>query len=247
MGIMRDDMMQMYFKGYSLIPLQYNSKKPHINWRPYIDRVPSYDEYKRWADAGLFATGYGIVTGKVSGISVLDVDIKSGGLDSLAEHDVSILDEYTWVVDTPNGRHYYYQYDARAKQGQARFGKGVDIRNDGGFVVGPGSRVGDQEYKWAYEMNPTHLEKPSPAPEWLLQATGNRVDKELVTFEDIIRDGQRNKMLSSLAGKLYAARLPSGVVYGAMEYINRNYTETPVEEDELQYIWKSIGRYHDNK
>ena len=46
----------------------------------------------------------------------------------------------TTTVETPSGGlHLYYKYDARLKQTQG-FGKiDIDIRNDGGQVVGPGS------------------------------------------------------------------------------------------------------------
>jgi hypothetical protein len=86
------------------------------------------------------------------------------------------------------------------------FGEGVDIRNDGGFVVGPG---------------------------------------ELVTFGEVIRNGERNKKLASLAGTLYSKEFPNGVVLGVLEYVNQNYTDTPIEREELENIVRSIARYHE--
>lgn len=243
---MREEMVWAYRQGFSLIPLRPDSKKPAVDWGTYIHRIPTAEEYRSWAEKGLFKTGYGIVTGKVSGITVLDVDIRSGGLESLQEHDVSILDEYTWLVDTPNGRHLYYKYSPRAKQGQAIFGEGVDIRNDGGFVVGPGSRVGDKEYTWAMEHSPQEVQLSDP-PEWLLQGPGRRVDKELVRFNEPIREGGRNKKLASLCGTLLAKEFPLGVVRGVMEYVNENYVEPPVDRKELETIMSHVKKTADER
>jgi hypothetical protein len=233
-----------YLKGYALIPLKDNEKIPATWWKPYIDRKPTDEEYKKWKEQGLFSTGYGIVTGKVSGISVLDIDMPKG-MDNLAKHDLNVLDLYTWQVDTPNGRHYYFKYDELAKQGQAVFGDGVDIRNDGGFVVGPGSMVDSNFYLWAFDYGPNDVIL-SLMPEWMKKGSGNRVDKDLVTFEGIIRNGERNKKLASLAGTLFNKEFPSGVVRGVLEYINQNYTDTPVDKVELDNIVRSIARYHGN-
>ena len=87
-----------------------------------------------WGDA----TGFGIQTVKRSGVTVIDVDKPSrewfdkfwaqSGLQSTA------------TVETPSGGlHLYYKYDPRLKQTQG-FGKiDIDIRNDGGLIVAPGS------------------------------------------------------------------------------------------------------------
>lgn len=250
---MREQMMEMYFKNYSLIPLKRNSKKPAVSWEPYISRVPTYDEYKEWADAGLFATGYGIVTGRISGISVLDVDFKSGGMESLAEKDIHIEDIFTWTVDTPNGRHYYFQYDKAARQGVDRIGAGIDIRNDGGFVVGPGSQVGEGKiYKWAHEFGPQDVEL-APAPKWLLEAPGNRIDKPLTDFSTIVKSGERNNMLASLGGyivkDLSRKRVPFDVaitcVRGTLREVNAIHMETPLEDKEVDSIVRSVSRYYE--
>src|SRR5690606_24844202 len=45
----------------------------------------------------------------------------------------------TYCAETPNGGcHFYYQYDPSLLQVQAT-GTGIDVRNDGGYVVGGGS------------------------------------------------------------------------------------------------------------
>lgn len=243
---MREEMVWAYQNGFSLIPLKEDSKKPAVSWANYIHRKPTREEYAQWAELGLFKTGYGIVTGSVSGISVVDVDFKHGGMDSLAEHDIDILSVFTWMVDTPNGRHYYFKYDKAARQGADRFGVGVDIRNDGGFVVGPGSTVEGKPYKWAFEHSPQEVELQA-LPNVFKQAPGNRVDREIVSFNEPIREGGRNTKLASLCGTLLAKEFPLGVVRGVMEYVNSNYVEPPVDDDELETIMRHVKKTADER
>ena len=84
------------------------------------------------------ATGFGIQTGKRSGVTVIDVD----------KPDREWFDKFwaqsglapTMTVETPSGGlHLYYKYDARLKQTQGFAGVSIDIRNDGGLIVAPGS------------------------------------------------------------------------------------------------------------
>ena len=73
-------------KGYSVIPLRVGDKRPAISWSEYQKRKPTEDEVKgwwaQWPDANI-----ALVTGAVSGLWVLDVDVKGGakGGESLAE------------------------------------------------------------------------------------------------------------------------------------------------------------------
>src|SRR5215467_2731793 len=59
-------------RGWSIVPLQPRSKVPAIKWEPYQRRLATIDEIETW----FTEPGYnvGIVTGKLSGIFVVDVD-----------------------------------------------------------------------------------------------------------------------------------------------------------------------------
>lgn len=111
--------------GFSVIPL--NGKIPAIEWKEYQTRYPTEQELEQWfADD---TKNIGIVTGKISGITVVDVDAKSGGLETLKTLGLPV----TWTVKTGGGGwHYYYQYCEEAHQ-TAGIYQGIDIRNDGGL------------------------------------------------------------------------------------------------------------------
>src|ERR1035437_2364729 len=114
--------------GISVIAVGKN-KIPLTPWKEFMLRVAAPEEIKKWftdfPDAQL-----GIVTGKISGITV--VDIEFGG-------DPSFLPQNTSIIKTGGGGwHYYYSYEAGV-QNSARIRPLVDIRGEGGYVVAPPS------------------------------------------------------------------------------------------------------------
>lgn len=86
--------------------------------------------------------GYGILTGAVSGIWVLDTDVKPeqgiNGEDRLAELGGV---PRTFTVATPSGGfHRYYKHPGfPVKTSGNEIAPGVDVRGEGGFVVAPES------------------------------------------------------------------------------------------------------------
>ncbi|GMF66099.1 unnamed protein product [Phytophthora lilii] len=79
---------------------------------------------------------WGIQTGKRSGITVIDVDIKKNknGMDSLLDADIDLDDYQTYKVRTcSGGYHYYFKYGERFRT-SADVLRGVDVRNDNGCV-----------------------------------------------------------------------------------------------------------------
>ena len=113
--------------------------------------------------------GFGIATGKRSSIWVLDVDPKSGGVDTLAalEQANSPLPKTISVVTGSKGLHFYFKYPGPEYRNTAgALGAGLDTRGDGGYVVGPGSlHKSGRRYTW--QNGPASVELAS-APEWLL-------------------------------------------------------------------------------
>lgn len=87
----------------------------------------------------------GILTGKPSGVVVVDVDKKNGGLEYWEEL-VNTYDDLptTFTVQTGGGgRHYYFDYDERTQtlrnSSRSIDKKGIDLKTNGGQVVFPGS------------------------------------------------------------------------------------------------------------
>ncbi|TXH50789.1 MAG: bifunctional DNA primase/polymerase, partial [Desulfurellales bacterium] len=85
----------------------------------------------------------GLVTGEISGITVIDVDIGDGkfGAESWAEAIKDHGEPQTLMAQTGSGGlHVVFQYNSALKTASNVLGKGVDCRNDGGYIVAAPSR-----------------------------------------------------------------------------------------------------------
>ncbi len=129
------------------------------------------------ADANL-----GIATGLVSGIWVLDVDVKDGarGLESFAEleSEYGPLPATLKCITASGGFHLYFLHPGDGKIGnRAAVRSGIDVRGDGGYVVAPPSVVNMQPYYWVNENQVI-----AEAPTWLLQLVRGAASKTAVAL-----------------------------------------------------------------
>lgn len=114
--------------------------------------------------------GYGVKTGAAprgSGVFVVDLD----GDEAIAAFAAMGDCPETFTVETPRGWHLYFPVpDFPVRSSAGILAKGVDIRGEGGFVVGPGSphRSG-KTYVLTNDVD------PAPAPDWLIDWLRSRV------------------------------------------------------------------------
>lgn len=109
-----------------------------------------------------------IVTGELSGLTVIDIDIGEGkfGADSWAEAIKDHGEPDTLMSQTGSGgMHVLFQYNSALKTASNVLGKGIDSRNDGGYIVAPPSmhRTGNK-YSWINKETelailPAHLSR----------------------------------------------------------------------------------------
>ena len=179
-------------RGFSIFPLAPNSKIPLPGSQGFKDSFNDYDKARdTWYDNPQY--NIGIATGEVSNLTVIDLDGEQG-LKSFEEIK-HLFPMEPMVVKTPGGYHLYFEYNPGFHSG-AGFLPGVDVRNDGGYVVAPGSIVTDPEkgynqapYKILRDVTPKSIEN---VPEMFLKHT--RKDK-------VDSDGNTsNKTFSELLG-----------------------------------------------
>ena len=111
--------------------------------------------------------GYGIQTGAFNGIFVVDLDKKPdrSGIDALLElAQGRPIPETTGVITPTGGVHLYFRLPPNVYVPCSRgaLGPGIDVRGEGGYVVGPGS---------PHKNGGIYQEVPHPladAPDWLL-------------------------------------------------------------------------------
>ncbi len=110
----------------------------------------------------------GVPTGAKSGFFALDIDNKPGGANGFewlaemeAEHGPL---PQTARVTSPNGGLHIYFRHVDGVRNRGALGAGVDIRGEGGYVIGPGSVMHDgRSYRWVDDTR-----EIADAPPWLL-------------------------------------------------------------------------------
>lgn len=188
---------------------QCNAAGKHPRIRGWVEAATTDPDQIRqwwtmWPDSNV-----SIVTGRKSGIFVIDIDIKGGGFDSLEEYER--LSQYglpkTLTATTGSGgRHLFYAYPPGATIGTGvGWLPGVDIRSDGGQVVAPPSpHKSGAFYTWTDGWN----EGPANPPDELVAAlqSGTKRDRsDLPSASDILAgvpEGQRNETLFRWACQL---------------------------------------------
>jgi putative DNA primase/helicase len=98
-----------------------------------------------WPDANI-----GLPTGGSSGLVVLDIDFRSGGLESLKalEKRKGALPA-TLESLTGNGLHLFYRCPEVLVKNRVGFLPGIDVRGEGGYVVVPPSlHANGRRYEW---------------------------------------------------------------------------------------------------
>ena len=91
-------------RGWSIFPLKSRSKLPAVrSWLDYQKRMLTVDELEQWFSTPSYNVA--IVTGKISGIFVVDLD-SPAAVAWAAEH----LPPCDLRVRTAKGIHYYFPY-----------------------------------------------------------------------------------------------------------------------------------------
>ncbi|NMC31566.1 MAG: hypothetical protein GYA36_03765 [Veillonellaceae bacterium] len=108
--------------------------------------LPVADAVEVFRDRYGSRNNVGVLTGPVSGILVIDVDPRSGGLETLASWEAEhgplpkTLTVHTGRFGDVRGQHLYFRYpDFEIGNKVGSIGQGIDVRGKGGVVVAPGS------------------------------------------------------------------------------------------------------------
>lgn len=158
-------------RGWALFPVK--GKKP-LTLHGYKDATKDpaqiFQLWSQWPEANI-----GVVTGKISGIVVLDEDNKNdkNGAESLR----LLLEEYGPLPDTlmsatvSNGRHYVFRSPAASVRSKKGFREGLDFLAEGSYFVAPPSRIGEKSYEWTVQS------EIAECPAWLA-AVGQETEEE---------------------------------------------------------------------
>jgi hypothetical protein len=154
--------------GWSVIPAPVGAKRSLVAWKGWQATQPDRHMWKVWAERWP-RCNLAVITGRLSGIVVVDVDPRHGGLDSLArlEREHGELPETATVLTPSGGRHLYYAHPGGGRVANVQnstAAPGIDLRGDGGLALLPPSRRADgQRYEWW--MGPAQV---VPLPGWVV-------------------------------------------------------------------------------
>lgn len=206
---------------------------------------------------------YGILTGKISGIAVIDIDNHNGvsGADNLKEfcekYDIELTDTKT-VMTPSGGLHLYYNLpekynDVQFIQNHKEL-EGVDFQTHGRYVVGWGSTI--EGIKYEVIDNSPIADLP---PKWLEMFTDKTIQKKNKKRErkwtanllgDIIAgadEGGRNNWITQMIGKLFATGLEHEEVWVWSQYVNQIGCNPPLDGTELKRTYDSVKKREERR
>jgi hypothetical protein len=244
-------------RGIPVFPLKPRGKLP-LTVRGFKDATTDERQIRawwdRWSDANI-----GIPTGAGT-FSVVDVDAKSGGHESLAH----LIGAFGEIPETPlsltggGGFHYCFQPAAGFRNSAGRLGQGIDTRGDGGYIVAPPSvHESGRPYSWEGDHDFFELSL-APLPDWLHPERAKPLPKlaagnlgEVFTpgppkaDGSPVKEGGRNNAAASLAGQYITKGMS---LHEVMRYLSEwNQTnQPPLGDDELARTVASVARTHAN-
>lgn len=188
-----------------------------------------------------------IATGAVSGIIVLDIDAKSGGLASLDQlkeefgHDAF----YTYTVKTGGGGyHYYFKHPGYHVNLRVGLRPGVDLRADGGYVIAPPSlHDSGTRYELVTDLDP--IECPAKLLELIKPKESLASVATPITDEraQAILEGGRNNYLTKVAGRLQRAGLSTEALRCALHQENQDKCNPPLPDSEVEAMITWVQKY----
>lgn len=207
-------------RGWHVFPCAVGGKQPALreNWQDLATASPG--QIRDWWNHAPY--NIGIACGP-SGLVVIDLDLardhddEPGTLFPLSGADVlSVLARQhrqrypggTYIVDTPSGGcHLYFSAarDVRARNSAGVVGPHIDVRADGGYVVGAGSRIGGRAYT---ARGPRAA---APLPSWLGQLIGDSRETPAVPAQRLPDDDPAQGRVYAMA----ALRAETGRVASA--------------------------------
>lgn len=215
-------------RGLSVIPVG-RDKKPLTRWEEFQKRLPSVDEIRGWYTQNPGA-GVGIVTGKISGLCVVDVDDPDRAKPVLEELIPDSL--LIPTASTPRGgQHLFFQCPDENLSNNVGVVPGCDLRANGGYIVAPPS-IGatGKQYKWLPGLSIAEVQAPSLPEAYYLYINNicikrgeyERGDKRgchgfVTAAEEMFTKGRRDNDLFHVANHLVKSRMPEAEISQVLE------------------------------
>ncbi len=241
--------------GYSIIPTK-PDKKPYIPWTPYQSQKaePTTIEqwWKEWPEANI-----GIVTGKISGIVVVDVDNEAGreALDKYIPDSLLVPSS-----NTPRGGvHLYFKHPGSPVGNATGILPGVDVRGNGGYVIAPpGKGANGKAYSWIDGLSIFDIPPAEMPDEFLsklsihfkqIKQVGLFLSNSLADLSNWFTEGHRDNTLFHIAIALLKGSMPESEVEVVLRQLALSCTPpyNPPQLKEIKIKIKSAIKHISNK
>lgn len=229
-------------RGWPVHPLVRNEKRPAT---AHGFKDASTDQAAVERNFGNRPRDIGIRTGEQSGLVVLDIDPRSGGVESLEE----LLELHGSLPETLTARtgggglHYYFRMPEAVLTCRTKLGgwSGVDLKGEGGYVVAPPSgHPSGGRYEWV--NGPGENVPIAEVPTWIVELAGSS-SREKVWVRDPINvhadEGARNPNIFNLARKLRDGGLTEEIAVEVALSANENFSP-PLAEAEVRRTVASV-------
>lgn len=186
--------------------------------------------WRDWPTANI-----GLKCGADSNLTVLDVD-GAEGRDTLRSLELENCElPMTPIALTGSGgAHYYFAYES-GLQNEVRFAPGLDVRTEGGLVVGVGSRNQNGPYVWEAAFTLGEVQ-PARMPEWLAEkirsAEKPKADRIIVpsNVSEMAEGSGRNDLIYRLGRSLKAQNYPPDAIQASLTALNSGF-KVPLRQE----------------
>ena len=214
-------------------------KHPRVSWRDYLETAPSIAQVRAWFGDEFYGSNLGLVTGRVSGLVVVDCDGPEG-IDSAESLE---LPRFTLTARTGGGGlHRMYRLADSVVPSKRGALKKVDIKAEGGFVVLPPSlHASGRRYRWRYWIRAVPCDLGV-----LAQPERSGDPNEPAWFSELLEgvaEGERSVAASRLVGRYLNLGLSADEVWMLLENWNTRNTP-PLSQTDLRGTLRSLLRKH---
>ena len=209
------------------------------------DETVVRDWWDRWPDGNI-----GVLTGPISGLVVLDLDVRpDNGINGIeTARAIFSFEPQSHFQRTGGGglQCLFKRPDLphiRSRSGSGAIAPGVESKADGAYVVVPPSvHSTGRGYEW---LSDPQIDGDLPElPPWVLKDRGDGDTKRgACKGQEILRAGERNSGLTSLAGSMRRKGFGIKAIEAALRAENLERCDPPLPDDEVTSIAQSMGRY----
>ena len=232
-------------RGIAAFPLEPGEKFPLKGSNGFKDASADPKTIRTWSKQEPNAN-VGVPTGKVSGFIVIDLDLTDevDGVKAFRKlcSDLDIDLPETYRVSTPSGgKHLYFRtkYAEKIRNSAGKLGPGIDVRGQGGYVVGEGSKVAGKRYKCIEGA----LDDIAALPKILRLAIQAKPEKQPGNERDVsIPEGTRNDTLFQTACDFFRDGRNRDLTLQLIRAINST-CEPPLNDQEVIGLVQSAARY----